>query len=280
MTPWNDVLAIALIGTDRRPTGTENPAAEVLDLAASWTPYHRAGVRVATMDELPQAAPPETAPRVGRAASIRLELLLEGGPMPWESATRELILAEWLGLAAERGLRVTPHLLPSLLDQGRLRRELRPLIATVGGTRAHWLAELNPDWRYLTHTAGPSTVDAQPESTGWETGSRAQRLGYLRRLRRADPAAARELLLRDWATLTPDERADLVATLDDGLSLADEALLERALDDRRKEVREAAANLLVRLPASAFQARMVDRARAGVSIARWWSPDRHAARGV
>jgi hypothetical protein len=66
--------------------------------------------------------------------------------------------------------------------------------------------------------------------------------------------------------LTPDERADLVGTLADGLARADETLLERALDDRRKEVRDAAAGLLVRLPGSAYQARMVDRARAGVSI--------------
>ena len=266
MTAWKDVLATALIGTDRRPTGAENPAAEVLDFAASWTPYRRAGVRPTTMDEDPPAAPPETAPLVGQAASVRLELLLEGGPMPWESATRELILAEWLGLAAHHGFRVTPHLLPALLDLGRLRRELRPRIVAVGGARAPWLAELNPDWRYLTRTPGSSTVDENADSTGWETGAQAQRLGYLRRLRRADPAAARELLQREWATLTPDERGDLVGTLADGLTLADETLLERALDDRRKEVREASAALLVRMPGSAYQARMVARARACVSI--------------
>jgi Family of unknown function (DUF5691) len=266
VTTWTEVLATALIGTDRRPTGAENPAAEMLDLAASWTPYRRAGIRPATMDEPPPAAPPETMPLVGQAASLRLELLLEGGPMPWESATRELIVAEWLGLAAERELRVRPHLLPALLDEGRLRRELRPLIATVGGARAAWLAELNLDWRYLTHSPGRATMDAPGDSAVWETGSRPQRLGYLRRLRRADPAAARELLDRDWATLTPDERSDLAGTLADGLTLADETLLERALDDRRKEVREGAAGLLVRLPESAYQGRMAGRARAYVSI--------------
>jgi hypothetical protein len=263
---WNDVLATALIGTDRRPTGSDNPPVDVLDLAASWTPYRRAGVRVATMDEPPPAAPPETMPQIGQAATVRLELLLEAGPLPWESATRELILAEWLGLAADRGLRVTPHLLPSLLDQGRLRRELRPLIAAVGGARALWLADLNPDWRYLSHAPSRSTVDAPGDTNAWEIGSRAQRLGHLRRLRRADPTAARELLVREWATLTPDERGDLVAALADRLALPDEALLERALDDRRREVREAAAALLVRLPGSAYQARMVDRARVCVSI--------------
>src|SRR5690348_15856749 len=52
-----------------------------------------------------------------------------------------------------------------------------------------------------------------------------------------------------------------VAMLAFGLSLADEPFLERALDDRRKEVRQQAAGLLVRLPSSALAARMLDRAR-------------------
>jgi Family of unknown function (DUF5691) len=266
VTPWTEVVATALIGTDRRPTGAANPAAEVLDLAAAWTPYRRAGVQPATMDNVPPAAPAETVPLVPQAASVRLELLLEGGPVPWESAAHELILAEWLGLAAARGLRITPHLLPALLDLGRLRRELRPQIAAVGGARARWLADQNPDWRYLSRTTSESTVDASNDTALWETGTRAQRLGHLRRLRRGDAAAAVRLLDRDWPTLTFDERADLVTVLADGLTLADEALLERALDDRRIQVREAATTLLVRLPGSRYQARMVNRARACVSI--------------
>ncbi len=263
---WNDVLASALIGTDRRPIDAENQAAHVLDLAAAWTPYRRAGIQPATVDELPPAAPTETRPMVPRAASVRLELLLEGGPVPWEAATHEQILAEWLRLAAARKLRATPHLLPALLDQGRIRRELRPLIAAAGGARAEWLASQNPEWRYFSRAADTSIVDAVGEVDTWETGTRSQRLGYLRRLRRADPGAARELLDRDWPTLTPDERVDLAAALADGLDLADESLLERALDDRRREVREAAAGLLVRLPGSAYQSRMGARARACLSI--------------
>ena len=114
-------------------------------------------------------------------------------------------------------------------------------------------------------------------ATVWETGSRAQRLGYLRRLRRADPAAARELLDRDWATLTPDERGDLVAALADGLALADEALLERALDDRRKEVREAAAGLLVATAGVGLPG-PDGRPGAGRCVhRRRWCPGRHAA---
>src|SRR5439155_20368408 len=47
-----------------------------------------------------------------------------------------------------------------------------------------------------------------------------------------------------------------------GLSTLDEELLERALDDRRREVRAAAVELLVRLPGSGYGRRMTARARA------------------
>src|SRR5439155_3057610 len=50
-----------------------------------------------------------------------------------------------------------------------------------------------------------------------------------------------------------------------GLSPGDEPLLERALDDKRKPVRDAAAKLLARLPSSAFAHRMITRVAALVS---------------
>src|SRR5262249_16629420 len=46
-----------------------------------------------------------------------------------------------------------------------------------------------------------------------------------------------------------------------GLSLDDESFLESALDDRRKEVRRAAADLLTRLPESALRQRTLERVR-------------------
>ena len=44
------------------------------------------------------------------------------------------------------------------------------------------------------------------------------------------------------------------------MSLDDETFLEAALDDRRKEVRGAAADLLARLPESALRRRALERA--------------------
>ncbi len=254
MTAWSELVATALIGTDRRPTGVDNAAVQVLDLAANWTPYRRAGITATTVD-LPEPAPHETTPSVSAAAASRLAALLDGSAL-MDTTVRQAVLVEWLELAVAHGCRAPAHLLPLLLDYAKVRADLRRLIVRAGGARVHWLADQNPDWR----TSRQSTVDS------WGRGTQAQRVRHLRCLRHTDPAAARALLDGEWATLTSDERPDLVAALGEHLTPADEPLLERALDDRRKEVRDAAVDLLVRLPGSDYQARMAARARAFVGL--------------
>ncbi len=266
---WTDVVAAALIGTDRRPTGSENPAADVLDRAAAWTPYLRAGIRAGSVEASVAPAPPESVPPASPAAEARLTVLLDGGG-PLDSAARDAVLLEWLRLAVEHHRRIAPAQVPALLDYGRTRVDVRPLIVRVGGARGRWLADQNPEWQYLSRVAGDSgrapVENATADPASWTIGARGQRVDYLRALRRNDPAAGRELLEREWASISPDERADLLATLGIRIDLADEALLERALDDRRREVRETAAALLRRLPDSAYAARAAERARRCVVV--------------
>jgi len=97
-------------------------------------------------------------------------------------------------------------------------------------------------------------------STEWETGSRPARLLLLAELRGSAPALARSLLESTWATERADDRAAFLATLARGLSIDDQPLLESALDDRSKEVRRAAAELLTSLPDSRRAQRMLARA--------------------
>ena len=78
--------------------------------------------------------------------------------------------------------------------------------------------------------------------------------------RRTDPAGARELLEAEWDTVSAKVRAEAVQALRHSPSLADEPLLERALDDRAKTVREAAARVLDLLPGSARALRTADAA--------------------
>jgi len=141
---------------------------------------------------------------------------------------------------------------------------------SLGASVGMWLAAQHPDWRYLT--GEPDDAGAADPSR-WELGTTGQRAGYLAAFRRADPDAARELLAAGWAEETPEDRATLLAVLATGLSLADQELLEIALDDRRREVRGVALDLLGRLPGSAYQERMIARAlrclrreRGGVTV--------------
>ncbi len=265
MTGWPEMLATALVGTDRRSTnaaaaGTD-PAGDLLEQAAAWSVYRRAGVRPVRGLVAPEPAPDETTTTVGEAAAARLADLLDATELA-VTEYRGGFVAEWLSVAAARNRRVPPELLPALLDAGRRRTELRPMIVAAGGLRTGWLAVQNPEWTYLTAEVAESTADP----AFWHEGTKDQRAGYLTAARRADPAAARDVLAADWPTLPPDERAQLVAIFDTGLGPDDEEFLERALDDRRKEVRDAAVDLLAKLPGSAFNTRMAERARACLRV--------------
>jgi hypothetical protein len=259
MLSWPDLLASALVGTDRRPpaglTG-DDPARGLLDAAAALAVARRAGFRPVAGVPAPTTAPEDPARTAGDAAADRLTRLLES--TIFDPDTRAELLVEWLVTAASRDIRVPGELLPMLIELARRRRELGPLVVAAGGARAGWLAAQHPDWRYLT---GEPDDAGAADSSRWELGSTGQRAGYLAAFRRADPDAARELLAAGWADETPEDRATLLAALATGLSLADQELLEIALDDRRREVRGVALDLLGRLPGSAYQERMIARAR-------------------
>jgi hypothetical protein len=208
---------------------------------------------------VPSGAGEESAPIVLPAAASRLSGLLAGDVHGAE--LRVQLLREWLELAAARGWRAPPELLPDLLDTARGLRMLRPPVATTGGARAVWLAGLNPEWSFLL-----SEPEATTDRAAWEDGPIGLRVGYLSELRGRDPAAGLALLEGTWAEESPEDRIRLLATLHNGRNLGDEPFLERALDDRRREVRAAAAGLLADVAGSQYQQRMAERARNAVTL--------------
>ncbi|MET7401469.1 DUF5691 domain-containing protein [Dactylosporangium sp. NPDC005572] len=274
---WSDVLATALVGTQRRvpPPGVDphgDPAEALLDAAGALTLYRRAGIAPRRGLTVPEPAPDDAdRPLVPWVAAARAADLLSvdaagygaANAVPVRDADGRLeLLAEWLGAA--RGRRVPGELLPALLETGRKHRALRPLIADAGGPRAAWLAAQRPEWGFLGTVAGG---DAPPDDPAvWELGAIGRRVGYLTALRRRDPARARELLAAAWPAETPDDRAALLGALATGLSADDQGLLETGLDDRRKEVRVAAVELLALLPDSGYAQRMTDRSTACVRV--------------
>ena len=264
MSTWQDLVTASLIGTERtglpdtgvpgqpgpadarRPTqAPDDPAALLLDRAALLTVARRGG-RPAGHAEPPPEAEPDPAPAVSPAAGRRLARML-GGEHPD-------LLAEWLTAVVARDRRAPAHLLPALLDRARRISpsdpELRRLAAEAGGSRARWLAGLNPDRTFVTAHAGAG-------QDAWRLGGKSQRRGYLAALRARDPGAARDLIIQSWEAAAGPERVMFLSVMANaGLSLADEPLLEAALDERDAEVRGWAAHLLARLPGSALGQRM------------------------
>jgi len=271
---WPAAVNAALLGADRTsltlpaPDGTlgaacagltrdePDPATLLLRVAAAATVYRRCGWRPARMaDPAPETCPPDPRPLCSPGAVGLLRRILRG--------EHESLLGEWLALAARHGVRAPSDALRDLLDLGRREPGLRSLILAAGGTRATWLAGFNDEWSYAI--AGAS-LDALVAT--FETGPGPARLAALRQLRLVDAERARAELEKSWAQESPADRAGFVAAFVHGLTPEDEPFLERALDDRRKEVRQQAAALLTRLPTSALVGRMVERATGLLSLGR------------
>jgi hypothetical protein len=258
---WQSVVSAALLGTERQsftyPTATgklgqlltqlseqssqqsseRSPEANLLLTAATLALYRRAGW-------LPEKFPIsseqflsehslDNLPRCKIRSVTCLQQILRG--------QYAQCLPEWLTLASQAGQRVPELYLPELLDLAKQQRGLRAALLPVLGQRGRWLAKQNPDWSYAV---------ALPTEEDWETGSAAARLLYLSELRESDPDRARALLQATWSQETASDRAKFLETLRTRLSMADEPFLMEGLNDRSKEVRRVAADLLSSLPES------------------------------
>lgn len=263
MRGWDSLVSSALLGTDRRPPRFEDlpPAirdrltedAELLDAAALATLYRRAGrLPLRGIEPLPPADG-EDRPLPRPNAIRRLTAMLAGFQTP--------ALGEWLRIAADKGWGIPPEHLPALADYARGRPEYRPLVVRAAGRRAAWLANLNPEWRFL-HQA----VTEDPEV--WTHGNAVQRRSWFRALRQRDPAAALDALREVWPTEPATARTEFLTELMPHLGPADEEFLEAALDDRSKEVRRAAARLLARVPGSQYAGRMAERVASHLTVAQ------------
>lgn len=254
MDAWNSLVKTALLGTGN---GFTPPAApEVLQDTLQLLPQDDAalfstaaligiaqiaGTVPNRVDETDNASPIESAQTISDEAALFLKRILGG--------EHEQVLPEFLSLTSSHKRIVPPETLPALLGLGK--HKLRKLVLPVIGERGKWLAGQNPAWSYALGREDADDI--------WETGTRLERIGLLERLRDHDPKHAVELIQSTWGQDPHEERAAFVETLSNGLSIADEPFLETCLDDSRKEVREAALNLLVRLPESGHARRMSAR---------------------
>ncbi|HYE72987.1 MAG TPA: DUF5691 domain-containing protein [Blastocatellia bacterium] len=268
MSAWEEIVNAALIGTERQQftlpaqsakldellaqMQSESRERTLLSAAAATTLYQRAGrLPQKAKQSLPEPCIEGDLPRCNARSAQPLSLMLAG--------EHKEVLPEWLAALAQAGKRVPEDALPKLLDLGKAQEHWRDAIIAVIGNRGEWLAAQNPEWGYVVGTLDESL---------WETGSFEMRLALLKKLRASEPARARELVASTWSAESPDARAAFIAAFQIGLSLDDEPFLEAALDDRRKEVRRTAADMLARLPESALVKRMIERVQPLISFKR------------
>jgi hypothetical protein len=258
MSPsWETLMAVALLGTDRQKTlpaiaeetiktllaQVDSSDAELWLLSAAGTlaAYQQAGQKSEKrMERLPEPAEIEAPTIEEPAFAPFLRMIFTQGFQP--------ALPEFLSLLQQSGQYIPPEFLPQLLDWGHSHPEVRSQLLPVIGARGEWLAHLNPKWRYAQAT--PQALNPEEWKELWETSDRTVRINLLREWRSQNPEAARERLETTWKQDSAKDRAAFLECFSVGLTLADEAFLERGLGDRSKEVRATAVDLLSSLPES------------------------------
>ncbi|WP_040791795.1 SWIM zinc finger family protein [Nocardia paucivorans] len=259
-----ELVSAALLGTARcssadhdlpEPVATtaaaladREAAVRLLEITALQNVYARAGATAAVVEPAGDIAATDPRPILPRPAGRRLMRLLRH---------EQEYLPEWFAAAERHGYRAPDRLCGDLLDHAHASEELREPALRLAGARGRWLAARFPEWKALVRrdpTADPIIDDGR-----WH-GLPIERREWLSAARRRDPDFARSVLEASWPREAGREKAELLAVLGDGISPADEIFLERALDDRRSDVRRTAAALLARLPDSGYSRRMAERA--------------------
>lgn len=262
MSHWNTLLQTALVGTARQPAPAAPAMAgefaallqaiqegeaqgQLLRAAGAMAIGRRAGFVAPGLSpsDAPVATADERPVLKDTALQAAIADALASGPLRLQH--------EGLAAVTAAGLRLPHNLLPTALDAGRRAIDLRPAVIPALGERGLWLAARNDDWRYAVGAS--EQADAQ---TRWDEGSLEQRRAVLIEQRRDDPAAARERLAAELPQLPAKERAALLGALAENIGPDDEALLDAQLKDRARDVRQAAVELLQRLPESAHVQRI------------------------
>jgi hypothetical protein len=152
-TKWSDVVTTALLGTDRRPVPStpaaawaipatsEDPATQILDLAAQHRSWSEAGSRLAT------AEPPPTAPATET----------NWAPAPAQEFLRRLLdqpephmINYWLAACVDRRYQVWPEHWQPLAELASASVAYdRLLLAQAMGVRGVWFLHQNLAWARL-----------------------------------------------------------------------------------------------------------------------------------
>jgi hypothetical protein len=250
VSPALDALLRSLQGGD--------PEAVLLSSAGTLDLYEQIGRLPARVrSDRWAGAPQESDPACPPQAAVFIAQMLDG--------SLSKLMPEFLGELQKAGLRIPETLLPNLLAYGVKRAKLRPLILPLLGKKGRLLAAQHERWGYaaVDPNSWPSIRAA------WDSASKAQRPSLVAQLRAENPAQGRALVESTWRAENDQIRLLLIKELENGLSMADEPLLETALDDRSRLVRRRAAQMLAHLP----QSRLCRRMAGYMPLYLTWTPE-------
>jgi hypothetical protein len=217
MKTLNEVASVIQVGTQRAAlpnvdflpeTPGEKSEKRALVLAGTLDLMRRAGV-VSIESVEPLAPAPLERWRIADASEEPLTEAIE-------KRKTDAVL-EWADKAKRLQMVVPPSLLTSILP---LVKQHREALLHVIGDRGIWLAQLQG-------------LDLAPSEDEKLASKRTE-----------DPVAYREWLSAEYEAMDWKERLEAVSKLQIQLSIHDEPVLEVALKDRRKEIRETACDLL------------------------------------
>jgi hypothetical protein len=262
------LLRIALLGTRQSgetipafPTPASSSEQQLLLAAGTLALMRKAGHRPAPANGPALApAPPELLPVIGSKGTDYLHQMLVNG-------LHLELLPDYLTRLAGRDRLVPPRLLVPLLHHAARSADTRAALGPVMGSRGHWLATLNPEWRKLT-TGPAAPASAETEATLWETGTLAQRRAWLTERFAQNPADARAQLLAALPAEPAKAQEAFLEILADYLHPDAEPVLETLLKARGQEVRRLATELLVQIPNAALTERLWARAAPLLTVKR------------
>lgn len=244
-----EIGAKVLLGVERAG-GSAGESGRLLRQAAVEGVRARAGFDPASHVRAIATCPEDERPVVNPACSATLRRVLGDHNVR--------LVEEWSSLAVQHGQRAPEVLVPQMLEIWVKSSGISMAVWQAMGASAVWLQSLNPAWqKRVGISALPEDLDAL-----WENGRFAERLALLSSVREYEPKLTDRLLRATWSQDSADHRRKFIAQMNTNLSMDDEPLLEWALDDRSKQVREEAAKLLASLRGSQYAARMIDRAAA------------------
>ncbi len=151
------------------------------------------------------------------------------------------LLYLWLNRCNEKGLLVTPRLVPPLLQKAEQQKNLRELIVQCCGKRGEWLARFNPAWNFA------STLN---DEELWQTGTPEQRRQVLQRIKITDAVKAGEWLRQTWPQENAAGKLELLKAFAVNLTSQDVEWLESLLTEKSQRIKEEALNQLKQIPSS------------------------------